>query len=63
MSQAGRPAWRRWLGGLDLPASEVLFIDDGVRNVEAAASLGMHAEIARNPADARSVLVKYGVVL
>jgi putative hydrolase of the HAD superfamily len=51
------------LRGLELPASDVLFLDDGVRNVTAAAALGMPAHVARNPAEARSVLVEYGVVL
>jgi len=50
------------LRGLDLPASDVLFIDDSQRNVAAAATLGMHAQLARNAAEARSVLIEYGVI-
>jgi putative hydrolase of the HAD superfamily len=30
---------------LDLPASSVLFIDDNVANVEAAAGVGLRAEL------------------
>ena len=51
------------LRGLGLPASDVLFIDDGQRNVAAAAALGMRAHLARDPAGARSVLAGYGIVL
>ena len=50
------------LEGMDLPASEVLFLDDGLRNVEAARSLGMSAHVTRGPEDARRVLVQYGVL-
>ena len=56
-------AFHHALRGLDVPASDVLFLDDGARNVTAAAALGMQAHLARNPAEARSVLVDYGIVL
>jgi putative hydrolase of the HAD superfamily len=40
------PAYfRAILGSLDLPASSVLFIDDNVANVDAAASVGLQAEL------------------
>jgi putative hydrolase of the HAD superfamily len=40
------PAYfRAILGSLDLPASSVLFIDDNVANVAAAASIGLQAEL------------------
>ncbi|WP_371403682.1 HAD-IA family hydrolase [Kribbella sp. NBC_00662] len=40
------PAYfRAILGALDLPASSVLFIDDNVANVEAAAGVGLRAEL------------------
>lgn len=57
-----REAFLFALDGLDLPASDVLFIDDGRRNVEAAASLGLHAHLARNAVEARSVLAQCGVL-
>lgn len=41
-----REAFLHALDGLDLPAPDVLFIDDGRRNVEAAAALGLHARLA-----------------
>jgi putative hydrolase of the HAD superfamily len=48
--------------GMGLSPSDVLFLDDGLRNVEAAVKLGMHAHVARGPEEARRVLVQYGVV-
>lgn len=51
-----------WPTGVLLPASEVVFLDDGLRNVEAAAKLGMQAHRARGPEEARRVLAQYGVV-
>ena len=50
------------LEGMDLPPSEVLFLDDGQRNVEAAKHLGMHARLVTGPSEARRVLAEYGVV-
>lgn len=55
-------AFQTALDGMGLTAADVLFIDDGVRNVDAARALGMAAEIARGPAEARAVLVQYGVL-
>jgi putative hydrolase of the HAD superfamily len=57
-----REAFLCALGGLDLPASDVLFIDDGRKNVEAATSLGLHARMARDAVEARAVLVDCGVL-
>ena len=42
---------------------DVRFIDDSRVNVSTATALGMPAHLARHPAEARSVLVDYGVVL
>jgi glucose-1-phosphatase len=50
------------LEGMGLSPSHVLFLDDGLRNVEAAAKLGMHAHVTRGPEEARRVLAQYGIV-
>ncbi|MEX2197834.1 MAG: HAD-IA family hydrolase [Burkholderiales bacterium] len=55
-------AFRVSLEGMGLSPSNVLFLDDGLRNVEAAVKLGMHAHVARGPKEARHVLAQYGVV-
>jgi glucose-1-phosphatase len=55
-------AFRVALEGMRLPPSDVLFLDDGLRNVDAAAQMGMHAHVARGPAEARRVLAQYGIV-
>jgi FMN phosphatase YigB (HAD superfamily) len=47
---------------MDVSPSQVLFIDDGVRNVDAARALGLNAELARGPEEARDVLVRHGVL-
>jgi putative hydrolase of the HAD superfamily len=50
------------LEGMGLSPSDVLFLDDGLRNIDAARSLGMQAHLARGPGEARSVLAQYDVV-
>jgi HAD superfamily hydrolase (TIGR01509 family) len=50
------------LSGMGLAPNEVLFLDDGVSNVNAARVLGMRAHVVRNPSEARSVLEEYGVI-
>jgi HAD superfamily hydrolase (TIGR01509 family) len=50
------------VNGMQLQPSEVLFLDDGQRNVDAATALGMEAHLVRGPAEARAVLAMYGVV-
>lgn len=50
------------LEGMRLSPSDVLFLDDGLRNIDAAVKLGMHAHLARGPEEARRVLARYDVV-
>ncbi|MEN3113430.1 HAD family phosphatase [Uliginosibacterium paludis] len=50
------------LEGMGFPAQEVLFLDDSLRNVEAAAALGMRAHQVTSPAEARQVLLRYDVL-
>ena len=50
------------LEGMGLSPADVLFLDDGRRNVDAALNLGMHAHLARGPGEARRVLAQYGVI-
>jgi putative hydrolase of the HAD superfamily len=57
-----REAFLVALGGMGLSPSEVLFLDDGLRNVDAAKALGMQAHLAKGPDEARTVLAQYGVV-
>lgn len=57
-----REAYEVALEGMELPAAQVLFLDDSLRNVEAARSLGIDAHLAMNLEEAKSVLETYGVV-
>jgi len=50
------------LEGMGLSPSDVLFLDDGLRNIDAAVKLGMHAHVARGPEEAGRVLALYGVL-
>ena len=50
------------LDGMQLRPSEVLFLDDGLRNVEAARALGMEAYLVRGPDEARVALTAHGVI-
>jgi len=55
-------AFLQAIRGLNVTAPDVLFIDDSATNVAAAAALGMHARLARNAIEARSVLDDYAIV-
>jgi putative hydrolase of the HAD superfamily len=54
-------AFQAALDGMALPSGEVLFLDDGAANVQAARTLGMEAHLVRGPAEAEAVLQAYGV--
>jgi putative hydrolase of the HAD superfamily len=48
--------------GMALSPSEVLFLDDGRINVDAAERVGMHACLVTGPEEARTALVAWGVI-
>lgn len=54
-------AFQTVVDGLSIPASEIIFFDDVLENVEAAKRFGMIAHQALNPAQARATLVDYGI--
>ena len=47
---------------LKCSAQQVLFLDDNRLNVEAAASIGMHAVRVVGPAEAQRALVEFGII-
>jgi putative hydrolase of the HAD superfamily len=55
-------AFQAALDDLALPPGEVLFLDDGSANVQAARALGIQARLVRGPVEAESVLQAYGVL-
>jgi FMN phosphatase YigB (HAD superfamily) len=55
-------AFQLALTGMGLPAHEVLFLDDGGSNVDAARSVGMRAHVVKNPSEIRLVLEECGVI-
>ena len=57
-----REAFMVAVTGMGLPPAEVLFFDDGLRNVRAAKSLGIQAYVVSSPEEVRSVLEQYGVL-
>jgi HAD superfamily hydrolase (TIGR01509 family) len=50
------------LDGMQLRPSEVLFLDDGQRNIDAAKALGFVAHLVKGPDEARLVLEMFGVI-
>lgn len=55
-------AYQMAIEGMCLAASEILFLDDGARNIEAAKKLGMRAHLVKSPKEARLVLEEYMVL-
>jgi glucose-1-phosphatase len=55
-------AFEHVLKALDCKPEEVLFLDDNVRNVDAASSIGMHAFLVKGAAAARRTLLDAGVI-
>jgi glucose-1-phosphatase len=49
------------LDGMQLRPAEMLFLDDGQRNIDAAKAIGMEAHLVRAPDEARAVLMEYGI--
>lgn len=50
------------LEGMGLSASDVVFLDDRLPNIDAALKVGMHAHLVRGPEEARRALAQYGIV-
>ncbi|TCS43806.1 HAD family hydrolase [Reinekea marinisedimentorum] len=55
--------YRKLVSALNCEPQEILFFDDGVKNVTAARELGLNAEQVFGPDDIKAVLPKYGVQL
>ena len=55
-------AYQVAIEGMCLAASDILFLDDGARNIEAAKKLGMKAHLVKSPKEARLVLEEYNVL-
>jgi putative hydrolase of the HAD superfamily len=55
-------AFEHVVDSLGCPPAQVLFLDDNLLNVEAARRIGMHAQRARGPAEAQSVLSHFGII-
>jgi len=50
------------LDSLRVAPAQVLFLDDNLLNVEAAATLGMHAARVQGPREAHRVLAEFGII-
>jgi FMN phosphatase YigB (HAD superfamily) len=50
------------LDGMALPPDQVLFLDDGAANVEAARDLGLIAHLVKNLVQTELVLKEYAVL-
>ena len=56
-----REAFDHVLEALALPAERILFLDDNQINVEGARAVGLRAERARGPGEARAALAAHGL--
>jgi putative hydrolase of the HAD superfamily len=57
-----RQAFEMALDGMALPPDQVLFLDDGAANVEAARDLGLIAHLVKNLVQTELVLKEYAVL-
>jgi putative hydrolase of the HAD superfamily len=57
-----REAFELALREMALPAANVLFLDDSDVNVQAARAMGINAHVVMNPAEARALLERHGVL-
>jgi FMN phosphatase YigB (HAD superfamily) len=57
-----REAFELALREMALPAANVLFLDDSGVNVQAARAMGINAHVVTNPAEARALLERHGVL-
>ncbi|MCB0016159.1 MAG: HAD-IA family hydrolase [Anaerolineales bacterium] len=57
-----REAFGIALTGMGLKAADVLFLDDSLKNIEVAQSLGFSAQQVKSALEAKQVLQHYGVI-
>lgn len=57
-----REAFELALREMALPAANVLFLDDRDVNVQATRAMGINAHVVMNPAEARALLERHGVL-
>ena len=50
------------LEGMNLKASDILFLDDSLKNIKTAHSLGFDAHLVKSALEAKQVLKTYGVI-
>jgi putative hydrolase of the HAD superfamily len=55
-------AFEHVLASLDCQAAQILFLDDNILNVEAARSIGMHAQLVRGAHEAQHSLQQAGII-
>jgi FMN phosphatase YigB (HAD superfamily) len=62
LAKPDREIFEHAIADLDLPAHQVLFIDDNQINVDGARTVGLNAGLAKGPEQARQVLRTFGVI-